>query len=58
MVTVEKDVPNDRREPEEQIPEVLDDIPVIIRKVGTITAFTITANAHKQLQENQPPIAK
>ena len=54
VVSVDKDIPNDRRDPDDQIPEMLENVPVIVRKVGTVTAFTITA--HKKLEENQPSV--
>jgi hypothetical protein len=38
VVLVDRDVPNDQREPRNRIPEVLDGVPVITRKVGTISA--------------------
>jgi hypothetical protein len=39
VVLVDKDIPNYRREPKDRIPDVLDGVKVLTRKVGTIAAY-------------------
>lgn len=38
VVLVDRDVPNEHRKPQDRIPDMLDDVPVITRRVGTLSA--------------------